>query len=191
MTEQTPQTPATAQTQSSPQDSLSGGEDVIPKEFSHLAPKEPARLDFESMKPVVQKVESAPKGALRWKLHPDAEDRTIKAENIGSGKKFPMGIEPPPEPTKEEIAFKENLSRLINLEMNIFNSCYVSVKQLVGMHLRQEPADSADLGESMWGPGKRSPLELEEPRIAMEIYKEVRKSMREADRSQNDGEEGD
>lgn len=101
-----------------------------------------------------------------------------------------MGNPTPPPPgtpeaqskTADQIAFEERLSNHVNFEVNILNVCYGAVHNFVSMRSAMEPVDSADLGNSMFGPGNRTPIEHAVPQIAIEVYKEVRHALREDDK---------
>lgn len=82
--------------------------------------------------------------------------------------------------------FQASVSSHVNAELNILNACYAMTRNFVAVQLRNQPPDSAELGESMFGPGKRTPLEMAEPEIALEVYRQVRLNMREEERQDQD-----
>ena len=84
----------------------------------------------------------------------------------------------PPPDSPAQVAWKQNLAGLINVELNIFNACVRSVRNLVNSIIAELPVDSADIGEGQFSGGKRQPLEVQEPIIALEVYKQVRQEMR-------------
>lgn len=92
---------------------------------------------------------------------------------------------PPPE-TAEQKAWRENLAGIINVELNIYHSCFKSVRNMVNLIVATTPQDSADLGEANWSAGKRSPIEQAEPEIALEVYRQVRQNMREEAKAETD-----
>jgi len=63
-------------------------------------------------------------------------------------------------------------------EANIFSLCYDAAKQVVIHQAASEMRDAVTIGEAMFQPGIRTPLETAVPQIAIEIYKNVRQEMR-------------
>lgn len=150
-----------------------GGE-IIPAEFS----KGPPPLDFASVRPIAAeapKPAAGPRGI-------DASPPPIPVLGEAGGPPVP-GMAPPGPPSAEEVAFMARLTRHVNVEVNIFKVCLDAVHNYVQFRLRTEPPDSAEVGESMFGPGKRTPLENAVPEVAAEVYRQVRLSMREEDRT--------
>jgi hypothetical protein len=94
---------------------------------------------------------------------------------------------PPPE-TAEQAEFREQLAQKINLELNIYNNCFLSVRNMVNRIVATTPMDAADLGEAQWSAGRRSPIEAAEPEIALEVYRQVRRNMREEEERERNGE---
>lgn len=88
----------------------------------------------------------------------------------------------PPQPEEnlnpEQLQYQGRVMRHVNRESYIFSLCYETVREFVVHALATQVGDSAELAESMFGGGKRTPLEIAEPQIAIELYKEVRHSMR-------------
>lgn len=143
-----------------------GGE-IIPGELK------PETLNFDKIRPVVeQNPQAAPPAATE-----SPKQRVI---DLSTPKDAPLppGEKPPAPPSAEEIAFKQSLNAIVNLEMNVLNICYGAVHNLVAMRLQMEPPDSAELGQSMFGGGVRPPIEIAEPQMAVEVYRQVRESMR-------------
>jgi len=118
---------------------------------------------------------------FRGKALPLAPNPAVKKDAIdipGSREvKGNAAPEPAPE-TPEQAAWRENLAGLINVELNIYNSCFRSVRNMVNSILATTPQDSADIGEGQWSGGKRTPIENAEPEIALEVYRQVREEMR-------------
>lgn len=85
--------------------------------------------------------------------------------------------EPAPE-TPEQVAWRERLAGLINVELNIYNSCFRSTRNMVNEIVATTPQDSADIGEGQWTGGRRTPIEQAEPEIALEVYRQVKEEMR-------------
>lgn len=75
-------------------------------------------------------------------------------------------------------AYHQSTAHRVNVEMNLFATVFRAVRNFVNEKIRSEPPDSAELGQSMFGPGQRTPLEQSEPYIAIEVYREVKRSMR-------------
>jgi hypothetical protein len=98
----------------------------------------------------------------------------------------PAPLPPPDSPA--QVAWKQNLAGLINVELNIFNACARSVRNLVNSLIAELPVDSADIGEGQFSGGKRQPLEVQEPIIALEVYKQVRRNMRDEEKRQEESE---
>lgn len=124
--------------------------------------------------------------ALPVATAPTAQPREIDVPNAREVKGAAAPELPPESP--EQLRWKENLARLINLELNVYNSCFESTRRMVNILLASMPADSADIGEGQWGPGKRTPLELAEPEIALEVYRQVRGNMHEQERREREDE---
>ena len=93
---------------------------------------------------------------------------------------------PPPPQSAEELQWKQRLASSINLELNIYHSCFMSVRKMTADIIASQPLDAADVGSSMEKP-TRSPLEIAEPQIAIEVYRQVRRNMREEERQEKDG----
>jgi hypothetical protein len=93
---------------------------------------------------------------------------------------------PPPVETEEQKAWREQLAGLINVELNIYNNCFRSVRNMVNQIVASTPMDAADLGEAQWSAGKRSPIEQAEPEIALEVYRQVRLEMRASEKEEDD-----
>lgn len=94
----------------------------------------------------------------------------------------------PPLPPKspEQVEWESQLAHKINVELNIYHSCFQSTRNMVNVLLAGMPADSADIGNAQWGPGKRTPLENSEPEIALEVYRQVKREMRDDVKNEQD-----
>lgn len=126
---------------------------------------------------------------FKAKALPIAEDPAAKKETVDlPGAREVQGnpAPPPPVETEEQKQFRERLAGAINLELNIYNSCFRSVRNMVNQIVASTPMDSADLGEAQWSAGKRSPIEQAEPEIALEVYRQVRKEMRASEKDEAD-----
>lgn len=154
-----------------------GGE-IIPEGFSPSG--EPEKLDFDRIKPIVEEIGHGPKHAQE---SPTARVIEVPGGVLSSAGAPPPGIKASSKPSPEQIAFQQHLDGLVNLEVNIFNTCYGAVRNFVQYRLASEPLDSAELGQSLFGPGQRTPLEQAEPHIAIEVYKAVRQNLRETSRT--------
>lgn len=117
---------------------------------------------------------------------PGAAPREVDVPGSRQLKEDPAPVPPPDSPA--QAAWKERLNLLINVELNVFASCSRSVRNMVNAILAEMPADSADIGEAQFGAGKRTPLEEQEPLIALEVYKQVRRNMREEQKAQEESE---
>lgn len=82
--------------------------------------------------------------------------------------------------------FMVRVSGHVNAELNVLHACYQLTKRFVTLQVQQSPADTADVGNPMMGPGQRSPIELAEPQIALEVYRQVRLNMREDEQREMD-----
>ena len=84
-------------------------------------------------------------------------------------------------PGETSAASDEFLNRVMPLAMNeanIFSLCYDAAKQVAQHQAASEMRDSATIGEAMFQPGSRTPLENAVPQIAIELYKNVRDEMK-------------
>ena len=144
-------------------------EEIIPQEW-----RPPPPVDFAEILP---KAAEAPS--------PAAARAPIEVSGVGPGAATSRtcqvpGVKPPVPPSPAEQAHILYLDRAINYEVNVYRLCFHAVHEMVLLRLHETPPDSADF--DMWGPGKRSPLEVAEPHIATEVYKQVREQMRQDDR---------
>jgi len=138
-------------------------------------------LDFEEMRAHIESNdEAAPPPA------PDSPAQHVSTVQAGV-----MNPGPPPPGTAaaqpisaEEQAFANRLDSHVNHELNIFNACYSATKNLVAHHVSREPLDAAEVGAAQFEAGKRTPLELAEPQLAIEVFRQVRHSMREEDKNE-------
>jgi hypothetical protein len=122
---------------------------------------------------------------------PLAENPAVakEATEVPGGRELKGNPAPTPAPeTPEQVEWRERLAGKINLELNVYNNCFRSVRNMVNQILATSPADSADIGEAQFGGGKRTPIEESEPLIALEVYKQVRKNMRLEEDRERDGE---
>lgn len=152
-----------------------GGE-ILPDEFK---PKPVERLDFDKMKPptaVAAPQTDAPAQAVVSAQRPASPESAV-----------PTGIEPPRPPSPDELAFRASLDSHVNLELNTFHVVYGAVGNLIQHIGKHSPVDSADLMNSAFGPGQRTPLEQAHPIIALEVYKAVRENVREEQRAAGRG----
>ena len=177
-----PQEPPPAQGEKTPADlalERDGGE-IVPEGFS--AKGEPAPLDFDKLRPVVEEVGPPPPEA------PDSPAQHVIDVQQGSAKAGPAppGVEPLAPPSPEQQAFVDGLNASINLETNVYHACYGAVHNVVNYLIQSQPQDSAELGQSLFGAGVRSPLEQAEPQIAMEVYRQVRENMREDEKARQE-----
>jgi hypothetical protein len=182
MPEETQAPPQQQQLPPSPQAApeLSPADRKLAEEGGELIPGElrADKLDFDKIKPIIEQTPSAAPTAASDSPQKHVIDVTTKDAPL------PPGEKPPAPPSAEEIAFKQGLSSVINFEMNVLNVCYGAVHNLVAMRLQMEPPDSAELGQSMFGAGVRTPIEIAEPHIALEVYRQVRQTMREENTKQ-------
>jgi hypothetical protein len=112
-----------------------------------------------------------------------------EATEVPGGRELKGNPAPTPAPeTADQAAWRERLADKINLELNIYNNCFRSVRNMVNQILATSPADSADIGEGQFSGGKRTPIEESEPEIALEVYRQVRQNMRVEEERQRDGE---
>lgn len=150
-----------------------GGE-IVPAEWSGV----PASLDFREILPVPsQAPATTPERAPI-----EVKGAAGKAEPRQGQPPVP-GVQAPAPVSPEEQAHLRYLDRTVNYEVNVFRLCHHAVHEMVLLRVREEPPDVAEMGSGM-GPATRTPLELAEPQIAVEVYRQVRASMREAERPQ-------
>lgn len=90
----------------------------------------------------------------------------------------PPGMAEPPQASAEQLAVLQRIDGEINFELNVLNMCYGATHNFVSTWQRSQPPDSAEIGEAMFGAGKRTPIELAEPEMALEVYRQVRANMR-------------
>lgn len=86
----------------------------------------------------------------------------------------------PPEPARllSPGFYDSPTGKLIKQEMELFDSCFLAVKEFVAFRMGRDRLDVADFAQ--WEAGRRSPLEAAEPQIAIEVYRQVREEMRRA-----------
>jgi hypothetical protein len=146
--------------------------------------KGPPPLDFKTQKPVAAAPAAAP--ADRKPIEVQGVAGGARPDGTAGGPKGqpPVpGVAPAVPPSAEEMAHIAALDANVNYEVNVYRLCYHAVHEMVLMRLREDPMDSADIGQGIWGAGKRTPLEKSEPRIAVEVYRQVRQSLREGERA--------
>jgi hypothetical protein len=97
---------------------------------------------------------------------------------------FPTGAGAPPpgfnmpESGNAAEAFIVKMSPIVNFEANVFNLCYEAALGVLAHQRPGEMRDAVAIGESLYGAGSRTPLELAVPQIAIEIYRNVRQELR-------------
>ena len=148
-----------------------GGE-ILPQEFRQ------DKLDYSQIKPI-DGPQAAPAQPAAATEAPQQRVIDMRMGVLSPGSAPAPGVPVPPPPSPEQLAFQQTLKDTVNFEVSILNICYGAVKNFVAMNLRLEPLDSADIGKSMWGPGERTPLEVAQPQMTVEVYKSVRQSLRE------------
>lgn len=87
----------------------------------------------------------------------------------------------PPPKSEAQREWEASLSTKINVELNVYFACFQNTRNMVNTIIASTPADSADIGDAQFGPGKRMPIEEAEPYIALEVYRQVRREMRQDD----------
>jgi hypothetical protein len=92
----------------------------------------------------------------------------------------------PPVRTPEQLRWEQSLAESINVELNIYHACFQSTRNMVNTIVASQPLDSADIGNATWGKGARTPLEAAEPEIALEVYREIKRQMRDDERKEMD-----
>ena len=147
-------------------------EEIVPAEW-----KPPPPVDFAEILPKATEPAPSPASA-RAPIELRGVDHSPAAG--GPGATVP-GVKPPVPPSPAEQAHILYLDRAINYEVNVYRLCFHAVHEAVLLRLHETPPDSADF--DMWGPGKRSPLEIAEPHIAIEVYRQVRESARADERA--------
>lgn len=165
----------------SPQE-LSPADKALAEEGGEIIPHELKRepIDFAQVKPVIETDPKAAPPVANTSATQHVIDLTMK--ELGH-KRLPGVLDAPPK-SAAQLAFEQQLARLINLEVNILNICYGAVHNFVAANLQMQPQDSAELGQSMFGGGVRTPIEQAEPQMAVEVYREVRITMREEQQMQ-------
>jgi hypothetical protein len=147
-----------------------GGE-IMPDEFRAKPPEPAESIDFSQVMPMpVSAAPADPKEEVKLKASPVVGD---------------AAPEPPPK-SPAQIAWETELSGRINVELNIYHSCFQSTRRMVNLIVATTPADSADIGEGQWTGGRRSPIENAEPEIALEVYRQVRYEMRDQVKDERD-----
>ena len=157
---------------------LTPAERKLAEEGGPIAPGLPEResLDFKDGAPTIQK-NGPPIPASSPAI--DASRGVLSA-----GTNAPPGYKAQKK-SPEQIAFEASLGYSINYELWVFNSCLMSVKNMVREVLSTEPPDAAEFGQ--FSAGKRTPLEIAEPYIAIEVYRQVRRQLREEEERETPG----
>jgi len=145
-----------------------GGE-ILPPEFGG-----PQSVDFKDLTPVVEHLGPGPAAA---KEGPGQRVIDVPGGVFTPGAR-PPGMPEPPGKSKAQIELEEYLEQQINFECNVLDNCLTFVQNMVRARVRMTPLDSADVQQALWGAGARSPLETAEPQLALEVYKNVRRNMR-------------
>jgi hypothetical protein len=100
---------------------------------------------------------------------------------LGEGGPLPPGMSPAPQQSPEEAALLQQIDREINFELNVLNMCYGATRNLISRLKAGQPPDIAEFNQ--FTSEKRTPLELAEPQIALDVYRQVRESLRHAERA--------
>jgi len=90
----------------------------------------------------------------------------------------PPGMAPPPKETPEQAALVQQIDQEINFELNVLHMCYGATRNLINRLRQGQPPDAADFAQ--FSAEKRTPLEIAEPQMALEVYRQVRDSLRHA-----------
>ncbi len=93
-------------------------------------------------------------------------------------------VAPPESP--EQLAWRRETAQRIDAELNLYYACVESVDRMVSHYMSRQPGDSADIGTSMFEAGKRTPLELAAPNIALEVYRQIRRDQRDEEKRESD-----
>lgn len=83
--------------------------------------------------------------------------------------------------------FLNRVMPLAMAEANIFSLCYDAAKQVAQHQAASEMRDAVTIGEAMFQPGSRTPLETAVPQIAIEIYRNVRDEMKHPPKAKKPG----
>lgn len=163
-------------TEASPSRPPTPAEEALAREGGPIIPDDfvPPRADFESLRPVVERLAPAPAAA------PDGPTKHVVdlSRGVLHGGAPPPGTPAELPPSPEQLAFEAALRGEVNFETNIFSAVYGAVRNMVAYWGQITPVDSAEAGQAMFGPGVRTPLEQAEPQIAVEVYRQVRENMR-------------
>lgn len=125
----------------------------------------------------------APAGAVPT-APPVEQPKPVVMEGVrpvmsGAGPR-PPGMAEAPQPTAGEVALIQQIDREINFELNVLNMCYGATHNFVVRWQASQPPDAAEFAQ--FDAGKRTPLDLAEPQMALEVYRQVRESLRHAER---------
>lgn len=160
-----------------------GGE-IVPREFggagAPAVPAIPPPADWSQVRPIPtpaaqegdgrSRVVSVPRTARP--LPPGAE-AAMAAADPGA----PPGAVAPPPPPPEVERLLARAAQTANVEVNLYALCW----RLTGEFIKRAEMTAMDavaIAEAMWQAGKRTPLEESQPRIALEIYRQVREELR-------------
>jgi hypothetical protein len=98
----------------------------------------------------------------------------------GAGPRPPGLPEPGPE-TAAQVSLIQQIDREINYEVNVLNMCYGAAHNFINRWKQGQPPDAAEFAQ--FGGGTRTPIELAEPQIALEVYRQVRENIRSGQRA--------
>lgn len=100
---------------------------------------------------------------------------------MAEGGPLPPGVAASPKRSAEEDALIQDIDREINFELNVLNMCYGATRNLIARLRQGQPPDIAEFNQ--FTSEKRTPLELAEPQIALDVYRQVRETLRHAERA--------
>ena len=100
---------------------------------------------------------------------------------MGEGGPLPPGVAPAAERNPEEAALIQQIDREINFELNVLNMCYGATRNMIARLRAGQPPDVAEFAQ--FSAEKRTPLELAEPQMTLDVYRQVRETLRHAERA--------
>lgn len=151
-----------------------GGE-VVP-DFTEPATK-PAPT-FEELKPT-----PAPAGSVPTSP-PVPPQKAVVMEGVrpvpvmSTAGPRPPGMAEPPKDSPEQVALLQQIDSEINFELNVLHMCYGATRNLINRLKAGQPPDVAEFAQ--FGSEKRTPIEMAEPQMALEVYRQVRENLRNA-----------